>query len=151
MRVRFAIVAVLVGAATAAGCGSSGGQSATSSKTEITTRWESFWGGKGSSADLQDGPTLQAAYTQLSASPQAKGTSAKVHDVVLLTSGDCKAQGIPSPCAKVTYDILGGGQVLLPGSTGFSVKLNGKWLVAKRTFCDLALLGNNNQPVQGCA
>jgi hypothetical protein len=151
MRIRFAIVAVLVGAAMAAGCGSSGGQSATSSKTEITTRWESFWGGKGSTADLQDGPTLQAAYTQLSASPQAKGTSAKVHDIVLLKSGDCKTAGVASPCAKITYDILGGGQVLLPGSIGYSVKQNGKWLVSKSTFCSLAILGNGNQPIQGCS
>jgi hypothetical protein len=151
MRIRHVLVLCVVALASLGlvGCGSSG-QSASSSKQEITTRWVAFWGGKGSAADLQDSSQLQATYTKLQTSPLAKGAGATVHTVTLLSSGDCKTNGVPSPCAKVTYDILANGQVVLPNSTGFAVKQSGKWLVSKATFCTLATLGNNNTPPQGC-
>src|SRR3982074_2107826 len=126
MRIRHVMGAALLVAVVLAGCSSSGsgGEWATSSKQEITTRWEAFWGNKGSAADLQDGNQLQAAYTQLSANPQANGATAKVPDAALLSGADCKTSGVPSPCAKVPYEILSGGQVLLPNSVGYSVKQN---------------------------
>ena len=62
---------------------------------------------------------------------------------------------MPSPCAKVTYSILGqGGSALLGGETGYAVYVNGKWLVAKPTVCSLLGLfyeatGKTGSP-QGC-
>jgi hypothetical protein len=145
-----ALLAVCLLFATAACSSGGGGQSASSAKQEITTRWETFWGNKGSTADLENGQQLQAAYAAESTNPLAKSTTAKVHSVDLLNSSDCKANGVPSPCAKVTYDIVVNGQPALPNAAGYAVKQNGKWLVSKATFCSIGALGNNNVPPPGC-
>jgi hypothetical protein len=52
--------------------------------------------------------------------------------------------------AQVTYQLLNGKAVLLPGATGQAVLVDGTWRVTKQTFCTLVQLGNNNQPVAGC-
>jgi hypothetical protein len=46
---------------------------------------------------------------------------------------------VSSPCAKVTYDLLGpGGSPLFPtASSGYAVLSGGRWLVAKSTICGL--------------
>ena len=55
-----------------------------------------------------------------------------------MTGSACTTAKLPSPCAKVSYDILGaGGTPLLAGQTGYAVDVSGKWLVAKVTICTL--------------
>jgi hypothetical protein len=130
--------------------GGGGGRSASTAKQEVAARWETFWANKGSTADLESGPQLQAAYAAVSTNPLAKNTTAKVHSVDLLKSADCTANGVPSPCAKVTYDIVVSGQPALPNAAGYAVKQNGKWLVSKATFCSIGALGNNNVLPPGC-
>jgi hypothetical protein len=134
-----------------AGCGGSSGQSPAAAKQEITTTWEAFFNmGKGSLSQLENGQQLQAVYQKNLQNPLAKQATAKVHDVTLLSTADCNANGVPSPCAQVTYDIVINGQPALAGSKGYATKQNGAWKVSKTTFCALVALGNNNQPPPGC-
>jgi hypothetical protein len=90
-------------------------------------------------AAIQNGSTLQAATTEaLSSSLSAASTGASVQSATILTASQCQAAKVPSPCAKITYSILGtGGQVLLPNSTGYAAYVNGHWLVAHVTVCGL--------------
>lgn len=50
--------------------------------------------------------------------------------------------------ATVTYDLIG---TPLKGSTGTAILSNGKWVVAKQTFCTLLNLGAAGKPVPGCS
>jgi NADPH-dependent 2,4-dienoyl-CoA reductase/sulfur reductase-like enzyme len=88
---------------------------------------------------LQDGSTLGAAFV---AADKLKGTTKETVkvDTVSITG--------PST-ANVTFDLLGNGKPLLKGSDGQAVWVNGKWLVAKQTFCTLVLLGGSK--VKGCS
>ena len=91
-------------------------------------------------AVIQDGATLRAALTQALSSSLAKSaTGARVDDVTLLDGGACRSLPLPSPCAKVTYDLLGANaQPLFPTpSTGYALSVGGHWLVAKSTICSL--------------
>jgi len=130
--------------------GGGGGQSAASAKQEITTTWVAFFGGKGSIDQLQDGSTLQQAYQANLNSPLAKSTTAKVNAVSVLAANACGTNGVPSPCAEVTYDLQAGGQTVLPGAKGYATKQNGKWKVSKTTFCSLLQLAGGSQAPPGC-
>jgi len=92
-------------------------------------------------ASLQDGPSLKTAVTQgVDSSLASSSKGAKLDSYKVLTTAGCKAaaQPLPSPCAKVVYDILGPtGTAILPNSQGYVVFQNGKWLVAKQTICGL--------------
>jgi hypothetical protein len=88
---------------------------------------------------LEDGSTLSAAFV---AAEKLAGTTvetAKV-DTVSITG---------PTTANLTFDLLGNGKPLLKGSDGMAVEVNGKWLVAKQTFCTLVLLGGSK--VKGCS
>jgi hypothetical protein len=91
-------------------------------------------------AVVQDGRALQAALTQALASSLAtKATGARVTAVRLLSATDCSQVLLASPCAKVTYDLLGADNkpLFATPSTGYAVYLDGRWLVAKSTICAL--------------
>ena len=58
--------------------------------------------------------------------------------VVIEQGAPCKNEFLPSPCAKVTYEILSPTHtVLLPATDGLAVYQQSKWVVAKLTICVL--------------
>lgn len=107
-------------------------------------------------ADIQNGSTISSAFNQALTSSLAKSAAgAKLDSYTVLSSAKCKSGNVPSPCAKVVYDIDGPtGTAILPNSQGYAVYANGKWLVAKSTICSLLGLfyqasGKTGSP-QGC-
>jgi len=107
-------------------------------------------------AAIQDGSSIQTAFNQALTSSLAKSSAgAKLDSYTLLSSAKCTSASVPSPCAKVVYDIDGPtGTAILPNSQGYAVFVNGKWLVAKATICGLLGLfkqasGQTGTP-QGC-
>jgi hypothetical protein len=90
-------------------------------------------------AVIQNGASIETTLSQaLSSSLGSSATGANVNDISFLDSGTCTQDNLPSPCAQVTYDILGqGGTVILPNNNGFAVSVNGTWLVATNTVCGL--------------
>jgi hypothetical protein len=153
---RTAVVAVLLLAA--AGCGGSSGEkaatprsaaptvdAAAADRAAITAAWEGFFTAGGSVAShaalLQDGAKFTAELTAAAKDPAAANLSAKVTNVV-----------VTGTTAAVTYDLLGaGGAVLLGGSTGEAVKVGGRWVVSKKTYCQLVSLQNSAVPHPACA
>lgn len=80
---------------------------------------------------LQDGDTLDKAFK---IALKLKGNvteSAKVQTVTLTGP----------TTADVTFELDGDGAPLIAKSNGQAVYVNGKWLVAKQTFCTLVELG----------
>ena len=150
-------IAVLAVTAAVAGCGgSSGGSAAAPSpspsvdtaaadKAEITTTWEGFFGGGGTVdghiALLEDGEKFRTEITAQAKDPTNADLAAKVTDVA-----------ITGTTAKVTYDLTGkGGVVLLGGSVGEAVKVGAKWLVSKKTYCQLIQLQDSTVAHPGCS
>ena len=146
----------------AAACGSSGsGVDAKTAPAAILKSYKAFFDMKAKNipamvANIQDGASLKAAVTQAadsSLSGSAQGSS--ITKTTILSDAACAKVSVPTPCAKVTYSILGqGGSALLGGETGYAVYSNGKWLVAKPTVCSLLGLfyeatGKTGSP-QGC-
>ena len=154
MSLRRCIVTVALLAA-AAGCGgSSGGSSAASSPSPtvdtvaadtaaITQVWQTFFtaGGPVDShiALLEDGEKFRPELTASAKDPSNKYLSAKVTNVV-----------VSGTSATVTYDLNGRNFVLLGGSMGEAVKLDGKWLVSKKTYCQLITLQNSTVAHRAC-
>jgi hypothetical protein len=91
-------------------------------------------------AAIQDGSSLKQALSQALSSQLAKeATGARVVSGQVLSSSTCSQEASPSPCAKVSYEILGvnGQPLFLTPSSGYAVYANGEWLVAKATICGL--------------
>jgi hypothetical protein len=90
-------------------------------------------------AVIQNGASIEAALSQaLSSSLAASAAGANVDDISFLDATGCSGASLPSPCASVTYDILGPtGTAILPGNQGYAVSINGSWLVATNTVCSL--------------
>jgi len=89
---------------------------------------------------IENGSSLEKALSQALGSSLAKSaTGARVDRVQLLARSACSQVPLASPCAKVSYDILGSSNKPLfsTPSTGYAVFLSGKWLVAKSTICGL--------------
>jgi len=97
-------------------------------------------------AVVQDGSSLRSTFANAVKLPLAKAASgATITKVNFLGKEGCSEGGIPYPCAKVTYDIMGtNGKPVLTGSTGYAVFEHGKWLVAKTTICGLLSLATSN-------
>lgn len=94
-------------------------------------------------AVIQDGGTLRKALSEALASSLAKkATGATVVSVQLLAATQCRNDALPSPCAKVTYNLLGADKAPLfaTPAAGYAVYLGGRWLVAKSTICGLLAL-----------
>ncbi len=91
-------------------------------------------------AVIQDGTVLHSAITEALSSPlAAKAAGAKVMAVKLLPKTRCDEAVLPSPCARVTYDLLGpsGRPLFITPSTGYAVEVRDRWLVATSTICGL--------------
>ncbi|MGD0379678.1 MAG: hypothetical protein ABSC30_06800 [Acidimicrobiales bacterium] len=90
-------------------------------------------------AVIQNGKSLAAAMSQALASSEASAADgAKVDSVSFLSATGCSGKSLPSPCAKVKYDILGtSGTAILAGNTGYTVLTGSTWQVAKITICTL--------------
>ena len=88
---------------------------------------------------IQDGTTLDVAMTQtVSSSYASTALGARIDTYQMLDGSACAKVSLSAPCAQVTYDILGPGvSVILSGSQGYAVSVNGQWLVAKGTVCSL--------------
>ncbi|HVU74378.1 MAG TPA: hypothetical protein VHE83_15540 [Mycobacteriales bacterium] len=113
--------------------------------TAISTAYTKFFDPATPQADklkyLQDASSLSQLIATLAANPSSKETSAKVDSVAL--ADECHA--------IVTYDLSSKGAVVLPGSKGKAVKVNGQWQVSKETFCALASLAVTNGQLPGCS
>jgi hypothetical protein len=121
-------------------------QSPAQATAAITTNWTGFFDGGNPNSNqklllLQNNGKLTAVYNKAYNNPAAAMTATKVTNVAVLSSSDCQAAAAPSPCAKVSYDLVNRttGAPLLAGQTGYAVYQNGKWLVSQNTFC--ALIG----------
>ncbi len=92
-------------------------------------------------AVVQNGASIETALSQaLSSSLASSATGANVDSISFPDTAGCTQVNLPSPCAQVTFDILGpGGTAILPNNQGYAVSVNGSWLVATNTVC--ALLG----------
>jgi hypothetical protein len=103
-------------------------------------------------AVVQDGSTLKAAFTAAVHSALAKEAAGATVEAVKIDQGAaCTNEALPSPCAAVTYDILGpSGTPVLTGSKGGAVYLGGQWLVAKATICSLLTLEKGGVEPPGC-
>jgi hypothetical protein len=90
-------------------------------------------------AVVEDGGALGQALTgALSMSFAPAATGAKVDNTKMLDASACARATLAAPCAQVTYDVLGiGGTVILPGSEGYAVEVDGSWRLAKMTACGL--------------
>lgn len=91
-------------------------------------------------SSVQDGSSLSPALSEALSSQLSKSaTGARVQDVNLLSGTSCTDVRLSSPCASVTYYILGpnGTPIVKNASNGMAVYKDGKWLVAKSTTCNV--------------
>jgi len=107
-------------------------------------------------AVIENGASIETGLTNaFSSSLSSSATGASVDDISFPDSSGCTQAGLTSPCAQVTYDILGGnGSALLPNNQGYAVSVDGTWLIATNTVCTLLGLfytaeGNTGSP-PGC-
>ncbi len=154
--------AVAAGIAVMLAACSSGSSSSSSTTTTqnpaqatalITTNWTAFFnGGNSNNASklvlLQNNGKLSAVFYKNYANPAAATTAAKVTNVAVLSSSDCQSAAVPSPCAKVSYDLVNRttGAPLLAGQTGYATFQNGKWMISQNTFCALIALTGSQCP-----
>src|SRR5437879_10572024 len=148
-------------AVTLAACG--GGSSSSSSTTTtqspaqataaITANWTAFFNGANPNASsklalLQNGNKLSAQFNKNLNNPAAATTAAKVTNVAVLPASQCQQAAVPSPCAKVSYDLVSRstGAPLLAGQTGYAVFQNGQWQISQNTFCALIALTGDQCP-----
>jgi hypothetical protein len=154
MTLRRSLVAVALFAAVAGCGGSSGGSAAPASPSPtvdtvaadtaaITQAWQTFFTAGGSVdshiALLEDGEKFRAELTASAKDPSNRYLSAKVTNVV-----------VSGTSAAVTYDLNGRNFVLLGGSMGEAVKIGPKWLVSRKTYCQLIKLQNSSVAHPGC-
>jgi hypothetical protein len=113
-------------------------------KKDVKTAYLTVFNPKSTKAEkegaLEDGSTLGPTLKFAVGLAKTSGLAlqAKI-DKVAFTS---------STAATVTYDLVG---TPLKGSTGNAILVNGKWVVAKQTFCTLLNLGAAGKPVPGCS
>lgn len=150
-----ALTVLLTVAVTAAACSSSNSASTTTTTKPVDTAaapgliaqaYETLFNFSDKTvaskvAVIQDGAAVQSSLQEaLNSSLSSASTGSKIDSTTVLTGTACTSQHLTSPCAKVTYDLLGAnGSAVLGGQTGYAVYVNGSWLVAKVTIC--ALLG----------
>jgi purine-cytosine permease-like protein len=100
----------------------------------IAANWVAFFNAKTPTSKrialLQDGTAFASVIKSQAGSGLAGSASAKVTKVTVTTPTQ----------AKVTYDILVGGQPALSGKTGVAVKQGGTWKVGVASFCGLLAL-----------
>jgi len=110
---------------------------------EITQAFETLFDPNSSIADkvavIQGGASIETALNDaFSSSIASSEGGATVDSITFPDDSGCAQAGLSSPCAAVTYDILGtGGTPILPGNRGFAVQVDGSWLIATNTVCNL--------------
>ncbi len=149
-------------AATACGSSTPSEPSASASKADITSEYKTLFNFSSKNVTamagaIQDGSAVKASLsTAVHSAIASAATGASVLAVTLISDSKCSSKKVPTPCASVSYDILGsGGSVELGPETGYATYATGKWLVAKVTICSLldefyAVEGNTGTPA-GCA
>jgi hypothetical protein len=146
----------------AAACGGSSSSSSTTTTQNpaqatavITQNWTAFFnGGSTDNASklvlLQNNGKLAATFNKNFVGNQSTAamTAAKVTNVTVLPASQCQQAAVPSPCAKVSYDLVNrqNGSPLLAGQTGYAVYQNGKWMISENTFCALIALAGSQCP-----
>ncbi|HTZ08389.1 MAG TPA: hypothetical protein VMB72_04910, partial [Acidimicrobiales bacterium] len=90
-------------------------------------------------ADIEDGSAIKGAFVAaMSSSLASTLAGAAVESVTFPDAATCSTQGLTSPCAELTYEILGtGGVSLLGDERGWAVEEGGTWLVGTNTVCSL--------------
>jgi hypothetical protein len=117
--------------------------SAAAVKAEATKAFTTFFDGfKADPSLLEDGETLQSGIASMRANPVAATVTMNVDDVTPLDNAGCEAAGVPAPCATIKYDLVVGGNPVVPDQNGYVVHQNDKWKVSKTTFCTLAAMGS---------
>jgi hypothetical protein len=103
-------------------------------------------------AVVQGGSALESAMKAALKSALAKtAAGATLSKVVIEHGSACKDEFLPSPCAKVTYDILSPTKaVVLRNAGGLALYQHGHWLVGKTTICTLLELENSGTVPRGC-
>lgn len=103
-------------------------------------------------AVVQDGSAIKSAMTSALKTGLAKEATGATTSKVLIEHGaSCTNEILSSPCAKVTFDILGPqGKALLSNDTGFAVYKDRNWFVAKNTICALLDLSDGGASLPGC-
>ena len=100
----------------------------------VTAAYEAFFSYQSTAQQsedaLQAGSQFAAVLAQQGQQSYAQKSSATVASVSM----------IAPDTAKVSFSVLVGGQPLLPGATGFAVRIGGSWKVAAVTFCGLLKL-----------
>lgn len=115
-------------------------------KAEITANWEKFFDSHTPRAQavalLEDGATLGAALDTAQKEREATKFDQKAKVKLIVFTSPTQA--------NVTYDLMNGTQVVLPGASGQAVLVDSTWKVSKLTFCTLVTLGNNGKAPAGC-
>ncbi|MFD8015808.1 hypothetical protein [Streptomyces sp. NPDC058955] len=111
-------------------------------KAEITRNWTAFFDPDTPAAErvelLENGEEMRDVLAAFADNPQAAATTAKVTGVAFTSASG----------ADVTYDLLVGGNPLLPDSRGTSVLQDDTWKVSVKTLCGLVKL--SGVTVEGC-
>jgi hypothetical protein len=133
------------GPASGEGSSAAGTPADAATTAAVTKAYTTFFGQRASEATklsyLEDAASVSQLAQELAKNPSSTKISAKV-DAVTLTD--------PTH-AIVTYDLLTSGTVVLKGSHGKAVRVNGQWKVAKETFCALASLAITTGNLPGCS
>jgi hypothetical protein len=105
----------------------------------IAANWVAFFNAKTPTSKrialLQDGTMFATIIKSQAGSSLAGSASAKVTKVTVVSPTQ----------AKVTYNILVGGQPALSGKSGVAVKQAGTWKVGVASFCGLLALENGGK------
>jgi hypothetical protein len=105
----------------------------------IAANWVAFFSAKTPTSKrvalLQDGSMFATIIKSQAGSSLAGSASARVTKVTVVSPTQ----------AKVTYDILVGGQPALSGKSGVAVKQGGTWKVGVASFCGLLALENGGK------
>ncbi len=103
-------------------------------------------------AVVQDGSALKSAMKTALKSALAKSAAgATVSNIVIEQGSACRDELLPSPCAKVTYNVLSPTKApVLRGAVGAALYQHEHWLVGKTTICTLLELASSGSVPPGC-
>jgi len=145
-KMAFVGVSLMVAGAVMAACGSTASGTIESNakppspKTQIQRAFVTFFDGTAPARTkiklLQNGSQFATVIDAQAKSSIAKGTSAKVSKVTIISPAT----------ASVVYTIYLGGQPALKDQSGEAVKLSGAWKVGDASFCGLISLEGTKVP-----
>lgn len=113
-------------------------------KAEITKAWETLFSGTSSAATkaslVQNGQSFASIISSVDGSSLAKSASAQVTAV---------SQTSPTQ-ARVTYNVLEGGKVVVKNLVGQALYQNGMWKASSASFCVVLALESGGKPPSVC-